>query len=805
VQPLAQPSPNGLSSRDAARRLAEHGRNEIQRSAGTSPWRLLAGQFASPVIWLLLGATVVSGALGELADSIAIGAIVIVNALVGFFQEYRAERAILALRSMTAPQARVIRDGQTVFVAATEVVPGDALLLEGGDIVAADARLVEAHRLTANEAALTGESEPVTKDLTPVDPAAALAERHDHVFTGTSIATGTGIAVVIATGMATELGKIAHLLTTAQESETPLQLRLARVSKLLLYACLGIVAVVALLGVARGLGTFEVFLSAVSLAVAAVPEGLPAVVTIALAIGVRRMAARHVLIRTLPAVETLGCVTVICTDKTGTLTTGSMRVREMWSRDHTKLLDAAAACCDAELAPDRLNGVGDTTEIALLIAAAEHGIDRADIERARPRTAVVPFDPATKRMAIRRVVPGAAEHWYIKGAIEAVLPQCVSGTEGASDAGAKLAARGLRVLAIADGTAETALHLLGLVGIADPPRPEAIEAIAAARSAGIKTVMITGDHPLTARAIAVDMGLVGPNESVDEVVHARATPEEKLRIVRDWKASDEIVGMTGDGVNDAPALREAHVGIAMGKTGTAVTREASDIVLADDNYASIIAGVREGRGIFDNIRKAVVYLLGGNASELLVMLVAGIAGLPLPLLPIHLLWVNLVTDGAPALALVMDPTDDDVMHRPPRRPTEALIGRAEWLSIGIAALLKSAVTLGVFIWALRDRELAQARDLAFSVLVYGELFRSFASRSTTKVFWQVGALGNLVLVGGVLGSVLLQLALHHVPWTQSLFQIGALSTADHLLCLGLGLVPVTVIELVKLASPRRTS
>ena len=398
-------------------------------------------------------------------------------------------------------------------------------------------------------------------------------------------------------------------------------------------------------------------------------------------------------------------------------------------------------------------------------------------------------------MAIQR----ADGRWYVKGAVESVLPKCTSGTEGALDAAAQLAARGLRVLAIADGMTETELRLLGLVGIADPPRTEAIDAIADARGAGIRTVMITGDHPLTARAIATEMGIVGPAESPDGFVYARATPEDKIRIVRELKAKGEITAMTGDGVNDAPALREAHIGVAMGKTGTEVTREASDAVLADDNYASIVAGVREGRGIFDNIRKVVVYLLAGNASELAVMLIAALAGLPLPLLPIHLLWINLVTDGLPALALAMDPPEDDVMHRPPRRPIEPLLRRPEWFVIGLTAVVECVVTLGVFAWALRERDLVEARNLAFSVLVFSELFRSFASRSATKVFWRVGPLGNLKLVGVVAFSVLLQLAIHQMPWTQSLFEIGTLSAADCLLGLTLGLVPVTVLEVVKLA------
>jgi P-type Ca2+ transporter type 2C len=795
------PKSRGLTTTDAATRLVRYGHNELQREQARSPWRLVVGQFASPVIWLLLAAAAISGVLGEVVDAIAIATILVLNALVGFFQEYRAERAVLALRALTAPQARVLRDGRPTLIAAAGVVPGDVLLLESGDIVAADAHLIEAHRLTTNEAALTGESMPVDKNLDPADVSAPLADQHDHVFAGTSIATGTGMAEVVATGMATQLGKIAHLLATAEQTTTSLQTRLARVSHTLMLACLGIVAIVAIAGLVRGESAFEVFLSAVSLAVAAVPEGLPAVVTIALAIGVQRMAARHVLVRKLHAVETLGCATVICTDKTGTLTTGSMRVRELWGPDHARLLYAAAACCDAELAEDLGGGVGDTTEIALLIEAAERGIFRRDIEHERPRVEVIPFDAATKQMAIRR----ADACWYVKGAIEAVLPQCKSGHDGALEAAHQLAARGLRVLAIAEGVARDDLTLVGLVGIADPPRTEAIEAIAAARSAGIRTVMITGDHVLTARAIATEMGIARTGERLEDLVHARATPEDKIRIVREWKSRGEIVAMTGDGVNDAPALREAHIGIAMGKGGTEVTREASDIVLTDDNYASIIAGVREGRGIFDNIRKAIVYLLAGNASELLVMLIAALAGLPLPLLPVQLLWINLVTDGLPALALVMDPTDADAMRRPPRRPIEPLLGKPEWIWIALSAAIETAVTLGVYTWALAARSEVEARSLAFSVLVFAELFRAFAARSPTRVFWQVGALGNVLLLVVVLGSALLQISIHHMPWTQSLFGIGDLSLADCALSLALGLIPVTVLELVKLARHRRTS
>ncbi len=790
----------GLTTAEAGQRLEQVGRNEIQRGKGPSPLKMLLAQFASPLIWLLLAATVISATLGEIADAIAIGVIVVLNALVGFFQEYRAERALLALRSLTAPRARVLRDGRQGVVPAAEIVPGDLLLLEAGDIVAADARLTETHVLSTNEAALTGESVPSEKDTKQAPADAPLAERHNSVFMATSVAAGTGTAEVVATGMKTELGKIAHLLATAEDTATPLQRRLARVSRTLLYACLAIVAVTAGLGFLRGASVLDVFMAAVSLAVAAVPEGLPAIVTIALAIGVQRMAARHVLIRKLPSVETLGSATVICTDKTGTLTTGVMTVRELWGIDHARILDAAAACCDAELGLDERTGTGDPTEIALLVAAAERGIHRAEIERSRPRQNVNPFDAERKRMSILRT-DGVL---YVKGALDLLLPLCVSGSDGATEANVQLAARGLRVLGVAvgSGSEEKGLRLLGLVGLADPPRTEAIEAVAAARAAGIRTVMITGDHPITAAAIARELGIVRPGDDPADLVHARATPEDKLKIVRSWKERGAIVAMTGDGVNDAPALREAHIGIAMGKTGTEVTREASDMVLADDNFASIVAAVREGRGIFDNIRKTLVYLLAGNAGELLVMLAAGIAGLPLPLLPLHLLWINLATDGFPALALVMDPPESDVLKRPPRDPSEPMLGRLEWITVAWTGVLQAAVTLAVFVWALRARDLAEARNLAFTTLVFGELFRSFAARSPTKLFWEVGALTNVRLLGVVVVSALIQIGIHHIPALEALFEIRDLSLGDCALTILLGLIPVTVLELTKLVRRR---
>jgi Ca2+-transporting ATPase len=801
--PIAALTPSGLSSEEAGRRLAEVGANEIQHTQRTSRWRLLARQLASPLIWLLLGAAVVSGFLGEIADAAAIATIVVLNALVGFFQEGRAENALLALRSLTAPRATVVRDGRRVEIGAAAVVPGDLLVLEAGDIVAADARLSEAHLLSTNEAALTGESAPVEKRTTPVAANAPLAERFDSVFMGTSVAAGAGRAEVVATGMKTELGKIAHLLASATDTTTPLQTRLARVSRTLLFLCLGIVAIIAVLGFARGRPPLEVFISAVSLAVAAVPEGLPAIVTIALAIGVQRMAARHVLIRRLPAVETLGSATVICTDKTGTLTTGVMTVRELWGPNHQELLAAAAACCDAELGEGGRTGTGDPTELALLAAAAERGIDRRAIETERPRRHVNPFDADRKRMSIQR----SDGVLYVKGAPELLFPLCASGTAGAAEANTDMAARGLRVLGVAvgSGVEEKDLRLLGVVGIADPPRSEAIAAVAAAHEAGVHTVMITGDQAVTAGAIARELGIVRAGEDAAERVHARATPEDKLRIVRAWKARGAIVAMTGDGVNDAPALREAHIGIAMGRSGTEVTREASDMVLADDNFASIVAAVREGRGIFDNIRKTLVYLLAGNTAELLVMLVAGVVGLPLPLLPLHLLWINLVTDGLPGLALVMDPADADTLRRPPRPPAEPLLGRHEWRGVIFIGVLEAGVTLGVFVWGLRRGGLGEARDLAFNTLVFSELFRAFAARSPDKLFWQVGIANNLRLVGVVVVSALIQIAIHQIPAAASLFHIQDLPVETRVVPFVLALVPVTALELRKLVRRRRRS
>lgn len=802
---LAEPSPaenaqpaaeRGLSQEEAAALLAQAGRNELAKQATRPAWKILLGQYLSPLVGLLLIASVVSAALEEWADAVAIGVILVVNGLVGFFQEYRAERAMAALRSLTAPRARVRRDGQARLIAAAEVVPGDILLVEAGDIAAADARILACYALLVNEATLTGESMPTEKAALADAPGAPLAERHNALFMGTAIANGSGVACVTATGAHTELGKIAHLLATVEDSVTPLQAQLARISRTLILLCLAVVLLVALLGFVQGMSWVNVLILAVTLAVAAVPEGLPAVVTIALALGVQRMAAQRVLVRRLDAIETIGCATVVCTDKTGTLTMGNMIVRELWGADEHALLFAAAACCEAQLDSQGKAGVGDTTELAILVAAWERGIRAEDLERDFPRRFVIPFDSVRKSMAIRR----ANGVLYVKGALEMVLARSRSAPDGVSEAANDMARRGLRVIAIAtgEGEREEGLTLLGLVGLADPPRPEAIAAIAEARRAGVTTVMITGDHPVTAEAIARELGILAPGETAQGRIHARATPGDKLRIVRDWKAQGAVVAMTGDGVNDAPALREAHIGIAMGITGTEVTREAADIILTDDNFASIVGAVREGRGIFDNIRKTVIYLLAGNAGELAVMLFAAVLALPIPLLPLHILWINLVTDSLPALALVTDPTDEDVNGRPPRDPALPMLGRREWSVVLAIGALQALVTLTVFAWALQARGLDEARNLAFTTLVFGELFRAFGARRSDKTFWEVGILSNWRLFAIVMLSAAVQIGIHHVPVMRELMQLTPLSLSDCMLTVVIGLVPLIVIEAWKL-------
>ena len=867
----------GLSPGEATVRLERIGPNRIKEAERASPFGILLRQFASFVIWLLIAAAAISIALGERLDGAAIAAIVILNAALGFLQEYRAERAAAALANLTAPRARVVRSGVPAVVAASEVVPGDLLLLGEGDLVAADARLMETAMLRANEAPLTGESTPVDKQAGELATDTALADRRNMVYLGTSILSGTASAMVVATGMATEVGRIAAMLETASSGPTPLERQLDRVGWRLIWASLVIVAVVFILGLLRGIAPFEMFLSAVSLAVAAIPEGLPAVVTIALALGVQRMVRRNALVRRLSAVETLGCVQVICTDKTGTLTVGEMTVRKLVTADKIfevtgqgyaaagailnggepntngagdpvldELLTAAVACNDARIVRrgKSFAMVGDPTEGALLIAAAKAGVAVEDTEARMPRLGAIPFTSDRKRMSIVRRRDGAP--WlFAKGAPEEIIERCtriltihgersITAADRAQmlEAAAVMADDALRVLALANSRLETYaagdtndgdlierdLTLLGLAAMQDPPRPEAREAIHRCRQAGIRTVMITGDHPATAGAIARELGIVEHGgevisgrvlESLSDAefaervaavaVYARVTAADKLRIVRAWKSRGAVVAMTGDGVNDAPALKEASIGVAMGRTGTEVTKQTADIIVTDDNFASIVAAVEEGRGIYDNVVKTLGYLMGGNAGELGVMLVAAIAGLPLPLLPIQLLWINLVTDGLPALALATDPLEPGLLTRPPRDPKSEIMDRSFFANLVLIGGLSAAVALVAFIWELSTHtDIQGARTATFSVLVVEELARSFSARSRARTLWEVGMLSNLRLLAVVLLSLALQAAIIFLPSLQTLFGTSAITFAQSARWLVLGLIPLSILEARKL-------
>jgi Ca2+-transporting ATPase len=857
---VATDAVSGLSPEEAARRLAANGANELARGPAVRPLAILARQFESLVVAILLAASAISLALGEIVDGAAIAAIVALNATIGVVQELRAERSLAALAGLSAPRARVVRAGRSSIVPAREVVRGDVLLLEAGDLVAADARLLAAAALRTGEAALTGESEPAEKSVAPLPVEAPLADRRNLVFLGTSVAAGTGRAVAVATGMDTEVGRIAQLAAGASRDATPLQRELDAVGRRLIAACLAIVAVVFALGYARGVAPFELFLGAVSLAVAAVPEGLPAVVTVSLALGVERMARRGALIRSLPAVETLGAAQVICTDKTGTLTVGSMTVRRLHTasggyaiEDPTNALDggiacdegraddaalrdllhACAACNDAEIAAGA-PPIGDPTESALLVAAAQRGERREAIEQAEPRLRTIPFDSDRRRMTIVRRRAGRARS-YVKGAPEELLARCTRARIGAADAPLdaeglgslqstclRLAANGLRVLAVAereledpdDPGAEEELTFLGFAGLQDPPRAGVRAAVARCREAGIRTVMITGDHRETAAAIAREIGVLGAKDeavsgreldALDDVelaerveriaVFARVSPEHKLRIVRAWKSRGAVVAMTGDGVNDAPALREAAIGVAMGKGGTEAAKEAADMVLTDDDFTSIVAAVEEGRGVFDNVAKTLAYLLAGNAAELATVLGATLLGFPLPLLPIQLLWINLVTDGLPALALATDPIAADALRRPPRPRGSRLLDRARIADVLTAASATAAAALAVFAFELGARgDLAGARDAAFSTLVFAELLRAFGARSETRFAHEVGLTTNLRLVAVVVASIALQIAAHHFTPLVRLFGTHPATLADYGLWILVGALPLATIE-----------
>ncbi len=873
----------GLSTAEAARRLALHGPNALREVARTGSLRIFLRQFRSLLVGILVVAGIVSGILGEFVDCVAILAIVLLNAGIGFYQEYSAERSIAALRQLTAPRATVRRDGTPRAIPAVDLVVGDVLALQAGDLVAADARLLNAASLLCIESALTGESEAVTKNPDPLPaPDLPLGDRENMVFMGTSIAGGTAHAVVVATGMATELGRIAELMeVTGAHDATPLQRKLAVFGRLLVWVTLAAVGLLFGLGLLRGTRPLELFMTSVSLAVAAVPEGLPAVVTVALALGVSRMARRGALVRRLPAVETLGSTTVICTDKTGTLTLGQMTVRafqiadqryavtgegygpegQVLVQDHPAdapqraalrpLAVAITACNNAHLVHEAgtWGVLGDPTEGALLAAGAKAGADRELLDRELPRHHALPFDSDRKRGTVIRRTPEGTLRAFVNGAPGPLLLGCshhlaASGVQPLTEADrariladtVALARESLRVLASAyrdlPGTTPVAeltpdrverdLVFVGLTGMWDPPRPTARDAVARCQAAGIRVVMITGDHPETATAIARDIGIASDRDgtvtgaeldrlSEEELrgrvpaiaVYARVTAEHKLRVVRAWKANEAVVAMTGDGVNDAPAIRGADIGIAMGRSGTEVTRQASDMILTDDNFATIVAAVEEGRGIYDNIRKTLQYLLAGNTGEILLLTFCVVPGLPPALVPIHLLWINLVTDGLPALCLAVDPIDPEVMKRPPRGRSERLTDGAFLRAMGLTGLLTAAVAFAVYLWVLRTGSLELARTEAFAVLVYSELFRAFGSRSATTPVWRIPILSNPLLAAVVAVSCGLQVWSHHSSLLGGFLKTVHVPLLDEAILFALGTLPLLALEGIKWLRNRR--
>ena len=835
----------GLTAAEAGLRLQENGPNAFPEGSRRSLTGMILDQFKDFMILVLIVAAVISGIIGDPGDTIAIVVIVLLNAAIGFTQEYRAERAMAALKQMAAPSARVRRGGELLVVAADTLVPGDVVLLDAGAIVPSDLRLIEAVQLQVAEAVLTGESQAVDKTIAAISGAdIALGDRLNMAYKGTVVTRGRGTGVTVATGLATELGKVAQLLAGEEEVRTPLQKRLAHFGTRLALAVLAICVIVFAAGLLRGEPPVLMFLTAISLAVAAIPEALPAVVTISLALGAHKMARHHALIRRLPAVETLGAITTICSDKTGTLTENRMRAEAFFvdevattsfgsGEPWTALGRALALCNDASVSV--AGGIsGDPTEVALQEAALAAGFAKAALEILLPRVAEQPFDPERKRMAtLHRDGEGFVA--YVKGAPEAVLPRCrarlaADGTVALDTAATlaaaeKMASSGLRMLALAwrrfsalpadPAEAETELIFLGLVGLMDLPRAEAARAVAECQDAGIIPVMITGDHPATALAIARRLGMVGDGGGVvtgaelrrlsdAELdarvkavrVFARVDPAQKIRIVKALQAQGEHVAMTGDGVNDAPALKRADIGVAMGRGGTDVAREAAHMVLQDDNFATIVHAVREGRRIYDNIRRFIKYAMTTNSGEILTIFLAPFLGLPMPLLPIHILWINLVTDGLPGLALASEPAERDVMHRPPRPSNESIFARGMWQHIIWVGLLMAGVVLITQAWAFHSGS-AHWQTMVFTVLTLSQLGHVLAIRSEQDSLFTLGVTSNPKLLAAVLFTFLLQLATLYIPLGNAWFKTEALSAGELAACLALSAIVFFAVEIEK--------
>ncbi len=873
--------PDGLAAAELPARQARSGPNALVERGAKGALSILKDQFTSVMVLLLIGAGVVSLLLREYTDAAAILAIVVLNGVLGFIQEYRAERAIQALKSLAVPTVRVRRGGHVLEISARELVPGDVVLLEAGSHVPADGRLLEAANLRVQEATLTGESEPVEKTADALPPGdRALGDRRNMAYLGTAVVAGRGTMAVTDTGMATELGRIADMLQSVEREPTPLQRRMVQLSRGLLYAVIVLVVIVFLVGLLHHKADIRVLvLTAISMAVAAVPEALPAVVTIALALGAQRMLKRRALLRKLPAVETLGSVDVICSDKTGTLTENRMAVTVLDVAGHrlevTPEIETAAAagersaalelllvggalCNDAtlELGEDgRHRSIGDPTEGALVVAAGRFGFEKAVLDRDLPRVAEVPFSSERKRMTtVHRVSGGAAARVItaaglgaghvavMKGAVDVILADAAGVLDGCAvvpldaelrgridAANDRLARSGMRVLGLAvrslaelparvdEATVETGMVFVGLVAMIDPARPEVKDAVATCRQAGIRPMMITGDHPLTARYIATELAMAGVDERVmtgvelsnvpadgleavaeQTSVYARVAPEHKLRIVEALQRRGHIVAMTGDGVNDAPALRKADIGVAMGITGTDVSKEAADMVLLDDNFATIVAAVEEGRVIYDNIRKFLKYTLTSNAGEIWVMLLAPFLGMPMALLPVQILWVNLVTDGLPGLALTIEPAERNTMRRRPYHPSQNIFGRGlaiDVVWIGLAMGLTS-LAVGFFSWLGNHQ--GDWQTMIFTTLTLGQMGNALATRSEVDWPFTRRRRANHALTAVVLLTLGLQLAVTYVPFLQRVFHTTPLTAAELAVCLAVSTAVFWLVELVKL-------
>ncbi|WSY18816.1 cation-translocating P-type ATPase (plasmid) [Embleya sp. NBC_00896] len=821
----------GLTSRQAAVQLGLHGPNAVSRAAPTPVWARIAAQLRDPLVLVLLAAAALTGATGDTADTVIICLVVVVNTVVGVVQEMRADRAVTALADLTAPRVRVLRDGVERELPSVDLVPMDVVLLAEGDVVPADVMLSEASALLVDESALTGESVPVDKSA--IDPAGEVLPEHT-LSAGTVVLRGRAVAEVVATGAHSALGRIAELMHE-RSGPTPLQRRLTQLGRVLAVAVIALCIVVFLLGLWRGEPAEAMAITAISLAVAAVPESLPAVVTLALALGARRMAARHAIVRHLPAVETLGSVTMLATDKTGTLTEGRMVAERLWTPDGTAeltgtgyapvgrllvnsrpvtadavphiraLLTAGMLCNDATLvAPDdddaSWRALGDPTEVALLAAAGKVALDRDELRAANPRVGEVPFDSERKRMTTIHRAPNGRVHVILKGAPEVVLdarfvtadPHALRTARHAADT---LAAEGYRVLALAAGDldeaptrgeeAEAGLTLLGLIAIDDPPKTAARDTVTACRAAGITPVMITGDHPATARAIAVRLGILDDrddtvltgadlNEEPEDItatrVFARTTPEQKLTIIRAWRSRGAVTAMNGDGVNDGPALRHADIGVAMGKRGTEVARQAADLVLADDEISTVVAAVEEGRRVYDNIRRFLAYALSGGVAEIAVMLVGPALGMPIPLVAAQILWINLLTHGLTGVAMGAEPAEADTMRRPPRPPEQSILGDGLWQRVlGLGAVV-TTVTLAAGAWAEHNGH--EWQTLLFLTLLAAQLGVVMGLR--TRPFGHA----NLFLPAAVAASAVLGLAGVYVPALRELLDTRALPAGD---------------------------